>query len=92
MFEKAKMALEMANPIMQVKLSKIFDWVDRLFEASRETGIDVGDIRDEGDFQDVLFKIFRKAKVHHIEEKNALVLELGKKKKLKLILTFKLEG
>ena len=87
--EKAKMALSMMNPATQLKLSKIFGWVDTLIEAIRGTGLEVGEVKDAEDFQGVLLKLLGKAKVKHIEEKNALVIELGKEKKVRLTLSFK---
>ncbi|AHL21641.1 hypothetical protein [Thermococcus nautili] len=87
--EKAKMAMAMMNPATQLKLSKIFGWVEDLVEAVRETGLEVGEVKNGEDLQGVLLKLLGKAKVKHIEEKNALVLELGKEKKVRLTLSFK---
>ncbi|WP_457751033.1 hypothetical protein [Thermococcus sp.] len=86
---KAKMALAMMNPATQVKLSRIFGWVDTLIEAIRGTGLEVGEVEDGEDLQEVLLKLIGKSKVKHIEEKNALVLELGKERKVRLTLSFK---
>lgn len=87
--EKAKMAMAMMNPATQLKLSKIFGWVEDLVEAVRETGLEVGEVKDQDDLQEVLLKLLGKAKVKHLKDKNALVLELGKQKKVRLTLSFK---
>jgi len=86
---KAKMALAMMNPVTQLKLSKIFGWVDGLVAAIRGTGLEVGEVKEAEDLQEVLLNLIGKAKVKHLEEKNALVLELGKEKKVRLTLSFK---
>jgi len=87
--EKAKMALAMMNPAIQLKLSKIFGWVDDLIEAVRGTGLEVGEVKDQDDLQEVLLKLLGKARVKHLKDKNALVLELGKERKVRLTLSFK---
>jgi len=87
--EKAKMAMAMMNPATQLKLSKIFGWVDDLIEAVRETGLEVGEVKNGEDLQEVLLKLLGKAKVKHLRDKNALVLELGKERKVRLTLSFK---
>jgi len=87
--EKAKMALAMMNPATQLKLSKIFGWVDDLVEAVRGTGLEVGEVKDQDDLQEVLLKLLGKARVKHLKDKNALVLELGKGRKVRLTLSFK---
>jgi len=87
--EKAKMALAMMNPATQLKLSKIFGWVDDLIEAVRGTGLEVGEVKDQDDLQEVLLKLLGKARVKHLKDKNALVLELGKERKVRLTLSFK---
>jgi len=46
-------------------------------------------VEGEEDLQKVLLKLLGKAKVKHVKEKNALVLELGKEKKVRLTLSFK---
>lgn len=87
--EKAKMALAMMNPAIQLKLSKIFGWVENLVEAVRETGLEVGEVKGQDDLQEVLLKLLGKATVKHLRDKNALVLELGKERKVRLTLSFK---
>ncbi|AJC72795.1 hypothetical protein X802_08425 [Thermococcus guaymasensis DSM 11113] len=87
--EKAKMALAMMNPATQAKLSKIFGWVDDLVEAVRGTGLEVDEVKSQDDLQEVLLKLLGKAKVKHLKDKNALVLELGKERKVRLTLSFK---
>ena len=87
--EKAKMALAMMNPATQLKLSKIFGWVENLIEAVRGTGLEVGEVKNGEDLQEVLLKLLGKAKVKHLKDKNALVLELGKERKVRLTLSFK---
>ena len=87
--EKAKMALAMMNPATQVKMARIFGWVEDLVEAVRETGLEVGEVKNGEDLQEVLLRLLGKAKVKHVKEKNALVLELGKEKKVRLTLSFK---
>jgi len=87
--EKAKMALAMMNPATQLKLSKIFGWVDDLIEAVRGTGLEVGEVKGQDDLQEVLLKLLGKARVKHLKDKNALVLELGKDRKVRLTLSFK---
>jgi len=89
MSENVKMVLAMMNPATQVKMARIFGWVEDLVEAVRETGLEVGEVKNGEDFQEVLLNLIGKAKVKHIEEKNALVLELGKEKKVRLTLSFK---
>ncbi|WP_237266268.1 hypothetical protein [Thermococcus cleftensis] len=86
---KVKAALAMMNPATQVKMGRIFGWVDDLVEAIKATGIEVGEVNGEEDLQEVLLKLIGKAKVRHVREKNALVLELGKEKRLRLTLSFK---
>jgi len=83
------MALAMMNPAIQLKLSKIFGWVDDLIEAVRGTGLEVGEVKDQDDLQEVLLKLLGKARVKHLKDKNALVLELGKERKVRLTLSFK---
>ena len=87
--EKAKMAMAMMNPATQLKLSKIFGWVENLIEAVRGTGLEVGEVKNGEDLQEVLLKLLGKAKVKHLRDKNALVLELGKERKVRLTLSFK---
>ena len=87
--EKAKMALAMMNPATQLKLSKIFGWVDDLIEAVRGTGLEVGEVKGQDDLPEVLLKLLGKARVKHLKDKNALVLELGKERKVRLTLSFK---
>nr|QEK15857.1 hypothetical protein FPV09_06140 [Thermococcus aciditolerans] len=77
------------NPVTQLKLSRIFGWVDTLIEAVRGIGLEVGEVKNEEDLQEVLLKLLGKAKVRHLEEKNALVFELGKEKKVRLTLSWK---
>ena len=87
--EKAKMAMAMMNPATQLKLSKIFSWVEDLIEAVRGTGLEVGEVKGQDDLQEVLLKLLGKARVKHLKDKNALVLELGKERKVRLTLSFK---
>jgi len=87
--EKAKMALAMMNPATQLKMARIFGWVEDLVEAIRKTGLELGEVSNGEDLQEVILKLIGKAKVKHLKEKNALVLELGKEKKVKLTLRFK---
>jgi len=87
--EKAKIAMAMMNPATQLKLSKIFGWVENLIEAVRGTGLEVGEVKNGEDLQEVLLKLLGKAKVKHLKDKNALVLELGKERKVRLTLSFK---
>ncbi|AIU70197.1 hypothetical protein TEU_07545 [Thermococcus eurythermalis] len=77
------------NPATQLKLSKIFGWVEDLVEAVRETGLEVGEVKNGEDLQEVLLKLLGKANVKHLRDKNALVLELGKERKVRLTLSFK---
>lgn len=92
---KAKMALAMMNPATQVKLSRIFGWVDGFIEAVQETGIKLPEMKKDDDkdpqevIADVVMTLISKSKVKHLENKNALVLELGKEKKVRLTLSFK---
>ena len=87
--EKAKMALAMMNPATQLKMARIFGWVEDLVEAIRGTGLELGEVSNGEDLQEVILKLIGKAKVKHLKEKNALVLELGEERKVKLTLRFK---
>lgn len=92
---KAKMALAMVNPATQLKMKRIFNWVDGFIEAVKETGIKLPEMKKDDDkdpqevIADVVMTLISKSKVKHLKEKNALVLELGKEKKVRLILSFK---
>ena len=89
MFDKAKLAMAMANPVTAVKVKRLSDWVDSLLEALNETDVEPP---ESGDFQDAIMTLLGKARVKHVAEKNSLVIELGKKKKLRLIASFKVVG
>jgi len=86
MFDKAKLAMAMANPVTAVKVKRISDWVDSLLDAMNETDVEPP---ESGDFQDAIMTLLGKAKVKHLEDRNSLLIELGKKKKLRLIASFK---
>jgi len=94
--EKAKMAMAMMNPATQLKMARIFGWVDGFVEAVQKTGIKLSEMKESNNnkdprevIADVVMTLISKSKVKHVEEKNALVLELGKEKKVKLTLRFK---
>ena len=89
MFDKAKLAMAMANPGTAIKVKKLSDWVDSLLEAMNETDVKPP---ENGEFEDVILTLLKKAKIARIEDKNALVIELGKRKKLRLIASFKVVG
>ena len=89
MFDKAKLAMAMANPVMAVKVKRVSNWVDSLLEAMNETDVKPP---ESGEFEDVILTLLKKAKIARIEDKNALVIELGKRKKLRLIASFKVVG
>ncbi len=89
MFDKAKLAMAMANPVTAVKVKRLSDWVDSLLEALNETDVEPP---ESGDFQDAIMTLLGKAKVKHVAEKNSLVIKLGKKKKLRLVASFKVVG
>ena len=84
--DKTKLAMAMANPGTVIKVKKLSDWVDSLLEAMNETDVKPP---ESGEFEDVILTLLKKAKIARIEDKNALVIELGKKKKLRLIASFK---
>jgi len=86
MFDKAKLAMAMANPGTAVKVKKLSDWVDSLLEAMNETDVKPP---ESGEFEDVILTLLKKARIARIEDKNALVIELGKERKLRLIASFK---
>ena len=89
MFDKAKLAMAMANPVMAVKVKRISNWVDSLLEAMNETDVDPP---ESGDFQDAILTLLGKARVKHVEDRNSLVLEVGKERKLRLVASFKVVG
>ena len=89
MFDKAKLAMAMANPVMAVKVKRLSEWVDSLLEALNETDVEPP---ESGDFQDAIMTLLGKARVKHVAEKNSLVIELGKRKKLRLVASFKVVG
>ena len=89
MFDKAKLAMAMANPVTAVKVKRIRDWVDSLLEALNETDVEPP---ESGDFQDAIMTLLGKAKVKHLEDRNSLLIELGKERKLKLAVSFKVVG
>ena len=89
MFDKAKLAMAMANPVMAVKVKRVSNWVDSLLEAMNETDVKPP---ESGEFEDAILTLLKKAKIARIEDKNALVIELGKRKKLRLIASFKVVG
>ena len=92
--EKAKFALAMMNPSVQLKLGKLTGWVDSLLDAMNQTDVDVSiqKVESQDDFQALMLELLKKAKIARIEDKNALVIELGKRRKLRLILSFKVVG
>ena len=94
--EKAKMAMAMMNPATQLKMARIFGWIDGFVEAVQKTGIKLPAMKESDnnkDLQeviaDVVMTLISKSEVKHLKEKNALVLKLGKEKKVKLTLRFK---
>ncbi|BAD85548.1 hypothetical protein TK1359 [Thermococcus kodakarensis KOD1] len=89
MFDKAKLAMAMANPVTAVKVKRLSDWVDSLVEALDETDVEPPESED---FQDAVMTLLSKAKVKHLEDRNSLVIELGKKRKLRLVASFKVIG
>ncbi|WP_297490383.1 hypothetical protein [Thermococcus sp.] len=89
MFDKARLAMAMANPVMAVKVKRLSEWVDSLLEALNETDVEPP---ESGDFQDAVMTLLGKARVKHVAEKNSLVLELGKERKLRLVASFKVIG
>ena len=89
MFDKAKLAIAMANPVTAVKVKRISDWVDSLLEALNETDVEPP---ESGEFEDVIMTLLKKAKVKHLEDRNSLLIELGKERKLKLAVSFKVVG
>ncbi len=89
MFDKARLAMAMANPVTAVKVKRISNWVDSLLEALNETDVEPP---ESGDFQDAVMTLLGKARVKHVAEKNSLVLEVGKERKLRLVASFKVIG
>ncbi|WP_297074189.1 hypothetical protein [Thermococcus sp.] len=89
MFDKAKLAMAMANPVTAVKVKRLSEWVDSLLEALNETDVEPP---ESGDFQDAIMTLLGKAKVKHVAERNSLVIELGKERKLRLIASFRVVG
>ena len=89
MFDKAKLAMAMANPATAIKMKKLSDWVESLLDAMNETDVEPP---ESGECEDVILTHLKKAKIARIEDKNALVIELGKEKKLRLIASFKVVG
>ena len=89
MFDKAKLAMAMANPVTAVKVKRLSEWVDSLLEALNETDVEPP---ESGDFQDAVMTLLGKARVKHVAEKNSLVIELGKERKLRLVASFKVVG
>ncbi len=94
MFDKAKMALAMLSPGMQRKVSLLMEWVDGLLDAMNRTDVEVPveRVESEEDFQKVMFELLKNARIARIDDKNALIVELGKERKLKLIASFKVVG
>lgn len=89
MFDKARLAMAMANPVTAVKVKRLSEWVDSLLETLNETDVEPP---ESGDFQDAVMTLLGKARVKHVAEKNSLVIELGKERKLRLVASFKVVG
>ncbi|KUH34247.1 hypothetical protein APY94_02945 [Thermococcus celericrescens] len=89
MFDKAKLAMAMANPVTAVKVKRLKEWVDSLLEALNETDVEPP---ESGDFQDAIMTLLGKARVKHVEDRNSLVIELGEERKLRLVASFKVVG
>ena len=85
----AKLAMAMANPGNAIKMKRLTDWIDSLLDALNETDVEPP---ESGEFEDVILTLLKKARIARIEDKNALVIELGKKRKLRLIASFKVVG
>lgn len=90
MFDKAKLMLSLATPSMQRKISLLSAWFEGLINAISESGVKIdAKVENQEDMQAVLLELLRKARVKSIEGKNALIIELGEQKKVRLILSFK---
>lgn len=90
MFDKAKLMLSLATPSMQRRISLLSSWFGGLINAISESGVKIdAKVENQEDMQTVLLELLRKAKISSIEGKNALILELGEQKKVRLILSFK---